>query len=308
MRSPGVNALPAGALLLLCLIWAAASLRSELLPGSLPQTNSAPLLNQASILALFAVIAASKAIARKPKWPLGRALLGAILAGAGLLALPALLVALAKGHIDGSTRVALFSLVPVFAVVLEPHFDSTFHSTQRGDLAAALVAVAGTVLIFPLDLPRTPASAIAFCGLIIATASVAVSNCTAVKIAQSQTTLSLSGFASIATGSASILLAIAGISLEHRSWPVAHIDAWAIPDLLALALLFWLLRRMSAVRMTARFLIAPLMANLIGLAFLRPAVQPRARLGLFLIALGSAWLLFAPVGEPEKTGSPLGIN
>ena len=65
---------------------------------------------------------------------------------------------------------------------------------------------------------------------------------------------------------------------------------------------------MTAVRMTTRFLIAPLMANLVGLAFLRPGVQGRGWLGLSLIAVGSGWLLLGPEGEPEETGSPLRIN
>jgi hypothetical protein len=62
------------------------------------------------------------------------------------------------------------------------------------------------------------------------------------------------------------------------------------------------------VRMTTRFLIAPLLANLIGLAFLRPGLQVRGWLGLSLITLGSGWLLLASEDEPERTGSPLSIN
>ncbi len=308
MRPPKLNAAPAGALLLLCLLWAVASLRSDLLPGQSPVTNTSPLLKQATTLALFTLFAAATAFVRKTNWPRGPALLGAALIGAGLLALPALLAALAEGHVDDSTRVALFSLVPVFAVVLEPHLGSALQSSPRATLVSAMVAVAGTLLIFPVELPSTPAPVIAFCGVIVAASAVAAANCTAVKIAQSQTTLSLSGFAAITTGSAAILLVIAALFFEPRAWAVAHIDAWAIPDLLALALLFWLLRRMSAVRMTTRFLIAPLMANLIAITFLRPGVQPRAWLGLLLIALASGWLLFAPEDEPEKTGSPLGIT
>ena len=308
MRPSGINALTAGALLLLCLLWSLVSLRSDLIPGSLPAANSSPFLNQASILALFAIIAASTSIVRRANWPRGRVLFGEVLIGVGLLALPALLVEFAKGHVDDPTRVALFSLVPVFAVVLEPHLGSASNSPLRGGLTAALVGLAGTVLIFPLDPPRTPPSAAAVCGIVAAAASVAAANCTAVKIAKSQTSLFLSGFAAIATGSAAILLAILSLSNRPGTWTVPPIDAWAIPDLLSLALLFWLLRRMSAVRMTTRFLIAPLMANLIALAFLRPGVQLRAWLGLLLIALASSWLLFTPEDEPEKTGSPLGIT
>ena len=164
------------------------------------------------------------------------------------------------------------------------------------------------MLIFPVEFPGSPATALAFSAVVIAVVSVAAANCIAVKIAQGQLTLSLSGFAATAAGSAAVLLAIAGLIFEPRSWTSAHIDVWAIPDLLALALLFWLMRRISAVRMTTRFLIAPLFANLVALAFLRPQVETRAWLGLLLIALGAGWLLLAQQDEPEESSSSLGIS
>jgi drug/metabolite transporter (DMT)-like permease len=308
LRLIGIKTLPAGALMLLCLLCAVASLRTDLLPGSLPQNSFSPLLNQAGILALFAISAAITAFLRNAIWPKGRALVQTLLVGAGLITLPALLVELAQGYIDDSTRVALFSLVPVFAMVLEPHLDSASRPPPRAALACALAAIAGTLLIFPVELPTKPAAALAFGGVLIAVVSVAAANALAVKLARDLSPLSLSGFAAIAAGSAAFPLAIAGLSFGPRSWSAWHISPWAIPDLLALVLLFWLFRRMSAVRMTTRFLIAPLIANLIALAFLRPGVQTRAWLGLLLIALGSGWLLLSPEDDPEKSGSPLGIR
>jgi drug/metabolite transporter (DMT)-like permease len=307
LRLTGIKTFPAGALILLCLLWAVASLRPDLLPASLPQNNTSPLLNQAGILAMFAIIAAITAFLQRATWPHRRVLLKTLLVGAGLITLPALLVELAKGYIDDQTRVALFSLVPVFAVVLEPHLDSA-SQPPRAALACALAAVAGTLLIFPVELPTTPAAALAFGGMLIAVISVAAANALAVKLARDLSPLSLCGFAAIAAGSAAFPLAVAGLCFAPRAWPAVHISAWAILDLLALALLFWLMRRMSAIRMTTRFLIAPLIANVIALAFLRPGVQTRAWLGLLLIALGSGWLLLSPEDDAGKSGSPLGIH
>ena len=308
MRSVRLNLVPVAALLLLCLLWTAASLRSDLLPGSISQANSSSLLSQATILALFALLAAATASMRKAKWPHRRALLPLILVGAGLFAVPALLIELARSNLDDSTRVAIFSLAPVMAVVLEPHLGSGSRPLPRTALVFSLVAVGGTLLIFPVELPRTPGSTLAFCEIVVAVASVAAANCIAVKFALGQPPESLSGFAAVIAGSAAIMLAIAGILFQPHTQPAMHLDIWAIPDLIAMALLFWLMRRMSAVRMTTRFLIAPLVANLIALVFLRPGVQARAWLGLLLITLGSAWLLFAPEDEPDEAGSSLGIN
>ncbi len=223
--------------------------------------------------------------------------------------MPAVLIQIAGEAIDASTRVALFSLAPVFALVLEPHLGSASANQPRGALMASLLAVAGTLLVFPLDLPQSAAAALAFCGVVVAVASLAAANCIAVRIASEQPARSILSFATIATGGAAIALALLGIVFEHRTPRSLSLpNPWIALDLLALALLFWLMRRMTAARMTTRFLIAPLSANLIGLAFLRPGVQARGWLGLLLIAVGSGWLLFGPEGEPGETGSPLHIN
>ncbi len=290
------------------MLWACASLRSDLLRGSTPTANSSSLATQAALLALFAVIAATAAFVRKAPWPRGSVLGSTVLAGIGLFAVPSVLIEIAKGNIDDATRVALFSLAPVFAVVFEPYLGSGSTSQQRGGLAASLIAVCGSLLVFPLNVPRSGADAAAFCGILAAVASVAAANCLSVRLVYEQTAGSVFSFAAVAAGSAAVALSLWSVAFERLTWSSPRVDAWAGLDVLALALLFWLMRRMTAVRMTTRFLIAPLLANLAGLAFLHPGVQARGWLGLSLIAAGSGWLLLGPEGEPEETGSSLGIN
>ena len=302
------KAAPVSALLLLCFLWACAALRSDLLPGSTRVAYSSPLASEAVPLALFAVIAAVAALAYKASWPRGRTLAATVVAGLGLFAVPSVLIEVAKGAVDDTTRVALFSLAPVFAIVFEPHLGSGSTPQQRGGLAASLVAVCGTLLVFPLDLPRSGAAALACCGIVAAAASVAAANCLSVRLAREQAARSVLSCAAIAAGSAAIALGLWSAVFERNTWSAPRFDPWSTLDLLALALLFWLMTRMNAVRMTTRFLIAPLLANLIGLAFLRPGVQPRGWLGLFLIAAGSGWLLLGPEEEPEETGLSLGIH
>ena len=113
-------------------------------------------------MAVFALVAAVTTLARKAAWPRSRVLALSVLVGIGLFALPALSIELAKTFIDDSTRVALFSLVPVFAIVLEPYIGSASISQQRSGLAAGLMAVAGTLMVFPLELPQTLASWVCF--------------------------------------------------------------------------------------------------------------------------------------------------
>jgi hypothetical protein len=263
------------------------------------------LLHQAIVLGVLALIAALAAVARRRAWPPVRLVGFSILVGVGLFAVPAILMELAKGSVDDPTRVALFSLAPVLAVVIEPHLSSA--STQQpGGLAAGLIAVTGTLLVFPLELPQTLHAALAFVGIVAAAGSVAAANCLGVLLACEENGPSMLNFAAIAAGAGALILAVMSVPADHRTLSVPHVDAWSGLELAALALLFWLMRRMSAVRMTTRFLIAPLLANLIGLAFLRPGVQWRGWLGLLLIAVGAGWLLLGP--QQDRDASTLKLD
>jgi hypothetical protein len=164
-----------------------------------------------------------------------------------------------------------------------------------------MIAVAGTFLIFPFELPHSYASAGAILGVLVAAASVAAANCVGVGLVQQRGICRLT-FAAVACGSASILLGITGsIGIVRRSSPIS-MDGWAVSDLVGLALLFWLMRRMSAVQMTTRFLIAPLLANLMTLALIRPHVEVQSWIGLLLIAQGAGWLVFAKADGIAASG------
>jgi len=65
---------------------------------------------------------------------------------------------------------------------------------------------------------------------------------------------------------------------------------------------------MSAVRMATRFVIAPLMTALFGIALFRPEVSLRALLGFVLLAAGAGWLLFAPDEELDDVSQRLKLN
>ena len=85
--------------------------------------------------------------------------------------------------------------------------------------------------------------------------------------------------------------------------------AWsAAIELPGLLLLFWLMRRMSAARMTTRFVLAPFMALLIGAVAMHPSLTLRTWLGMFLIGAGVGWLLLAAEVEPEESALPLNLD
>jgi drug/metabolite transporter (DMT)-like permease len=294
-------------LLFLCFLWAVASLRSDLFPGLAPATLP-PVERQALTFALLAIVAALFSLLHRSEWPRGPRLVASVIAGLGLFVAPALSFSIAKEWIGNLTQVALFSITPVFAIVFEPYIGTRDTVSQsRGSLLAALAAVVGTLCLIPADAPNSIETAGAFCVLLLAAAAVAAANCVAVNTATHLN--SLDPMAAIAALTAVAVLAPMSAFTEQPLLRMSALGpelAWsAIAEVPELLLLFWLMRRMTAARMTTRFVLTPLMASLIGLLLLRPSVGPRAGIGMILMAAGAAWLLLAP---ENSTPDPPPLN
>ena len=289
------KAIPAAGLLLLCLLWSLASLRADLFPGLVPEILP-PLERQALPFALLAVAATLFSLRRGIKWPDRKGLLASVIVGLGLFVAPALSFSIAKEWVGNLTQVALFSITPVFAVVFEPYIGSRdMVSQSNSSLLAALTAVVGTLCVIPAGAPNSIETAGAYCVVLLAAAAVAAANCVAVNTATQLAHDSLAPMAAIAALTAVGVLAPLSALTEQPLLRMSALGpglAWSgVAELPELLLLFWLMRRMTATRMTTRFVLTPLMASLIGLVLLRPSVGPRACMGLILMAAGSAWLL-----------------
>ena len=307
---------PQAVLLLLCLLWSLHSLRSELFPAV--GANPLPLLeSETASFALLAVAAGVFAVLRRAQWPRGRQLGAAAAVGLGMFWAPAVLVSLSDAWVSETSRVALFSLAPVFAVVLEPHLGGDRTKQVNNGLAGGLAAMAGTLCVFPLLPPGSIEAAAAMSAVVLAAASVAAANCAAVRLMSGWPAKSIAPIACIAGAAAAVALAAVSALAEPAGNHPA-ISRWnailpevaraALFDLPGLLLLFWLMRRMTATRMTARFVLAPLMALLIGMAMEQPPVGSRLWAGLLLMAAGSAWLLFAVPQADDPSSSPLRLN
>ena len=312
LRAKSTQPRALAALGLLSLLWALGSLRSDLLGPIFHSWNLLPTFERLALpLVLFALAAAAFAVIRKSRWPRGLLLLDALLVSLGLFIAPGILLFLAGARVSDLTRVVLFSLTPVFASVLEPHFGRTGTPQSAGSLVAPLIAVAGTLFLFPFDLPQSLAAASAFAAVLLAVVCIAAANCYAVRIASFFPPAALLPFAVVASGAAALAFAAiaicSGTSLPRLSTLLPELLWSTLIDLPALALLFWLLRRLSATRMTTRFLIAPLFANLIALALFHPSTDLRAILGILLVTIGSGWILLTPHESPSSGTSQLNL-
>lgn len=301
-RRTKIGLSPALGLLLLSGLWAISSLSSDLLPHS-SDVLLPPTLRQAALFSAFAALAASIAVARGLDFPRGRLAWACASVGLGLFVLPSVLVSLAQDAVSTLDRVAVFSLTPVFAVVLQPYLQGDLPGRGKAALAGSICAVAGILFLFPLDVPASFRAGAALCALVAAALGIAVTNCFAVRLARSFADGSTLPMAAQAGAASAVCFAVASAITPHTAWrwsllPPELLEPFAI-DLPALFLLFWLMRYLAASRMTARFLIAPLFTIVVGAA-LQPASPPeRAWLGMALVAGGAGWLAFAPAEQSE---------
>jgi hypothetical protein len=243
-----------------------------------------------------------------------------VLIGLGLFVIPGGLMYLSEGSIPSSARAAWFILVPVFAIVFEPYIGGKTDELNRVGLSAALIAMLGALCVFSVRTPGSLAASTALGAVILAAASIGAANCIAVLTAtepaenSSAPGISPAPMAVIAGATAAIAFAIASAFLEptRPTWNASTPELlWsAAVEVPSLLLLFWLMRRMSAPRMATRYVLAPLLAIVIGIVVSGSAaeVQPRTWLGLLLMAAGATWLLLARRQESTETTTPLNLQ
>ena len=296
-----VDRTPAFGLLLLSVFWAADSLQKDLFPHFLAATVS-PAQRQAVFYSVFAALAASVALARRIEFPRGRHAWACFCLGIGLFVVPAALVACAEGAVSTLDRVAIFSLTPVFTVVLEPYLQGVPPRQGKLALAGALAGVAGILFVLPLDVPGSFQAGVALCALLAAAASIAATNCLAVRLARNLASGSILPMAAQAGAGSAVCFSAAAAFTPRTAWRWSALQSqllWLlVVELPGPFLLFWLMRRLAASRMTARFLISPLFAILAGMILDRASPPGRAWVGMVLLAGGAGWLVFAP---PEKS-------
>lgn len=302
---------PVAGLLLLSFLWSLSSLRVDLFSNL--TGNLVPYMEKQVVsFALLAAFAGLIALVRRSKWPQGQEAWNWVAVGVGLFVVPAGLVYLSSESISGQTRVALFSLALVFAVVFGPYLGPGSGTENRNGLAASLVAATGTLCIFPVALPGTLEGGVAFIGVILAAGCVAAANCRAVKLAQELPGRPVLPVAAIAGATAAVGLAGLSAMTERAVWNWSALRpefGWAAAvELPGLLLLFWLMGRMSAARMTTRYVLAPFIAILVGLVLMQPSAGVRIWLGLAMEAGGAGWLLFAPEDDADSDGANLNLS
>jgi len=314
LRRRKARVAPAAGLLLLSLLWAAEPLRTGLF-GPAFRDRLPHFQRQAILFVLLALVCAVLAKFRGEERPRGAKVSTPILIGLGMFLAPSLLGWSAGGWINGFARTVLFTLVPLFALVLEPYLGGELHAGSHpallngSRLSAAIALAAGAFCVFPVEFPASLQAGAAFCCTIMSATIIAATNCIAVSAAYRSYHKSIALLAAISGLTAALGYTVASIFTERSIW---QWSLWA-PELLwstvvelpTLLLLFWLMGHMSAVRMATRYGVAPLITILLGALLTQSSMTWRTSLGLLLMALGAGYLLFAPESELEPASLSL---
>ncbi|HTJ30323.1 MAG TPA: hypothetical protein VL346_07475 [Acidobacteriaceae bacterium] len=295
------------ALFILSLLESATVLTRDLLPN-LPAAVLPPLQHAAMTFACFGLIAAITAVIRQRRMPSLSARMLAVITGLTLFAIPAALSAIAARSIPPLTIAALESLAPLFCILFDPYLPSSLpHQESRYGILPPLIAFSGVLLIFPVFVPSSYTVALGFALALFAALSLGIGNCLIVRVAASSSAPAAS--AAITSLSAACLLGLLSAFLEE---PRLHADLLTTPtillfltELLALALLFWLARRISPTRLVTRVFWTLLLPILIEALALSIPLTFRSWAGLALMASGSIALLLSSRQTAASSGLSL---
>ena len=288
---------PGLGLLLLSMLSAFGWLLPDLFPHTGVNAVSLP-LGQAILFSAFAAMTASIAMVRRLRFPGGQRAWVCASLGVGFFVIPTSTVAFARNSVSNFEAVGVLCLTPIFAVVLEPYLQDCPPRKGKAALAGALVAIAGILSLVPLETPRSFRAGVALFVLLMTAFELAATNCVAVRLAVTAPGGSTLPMAALAGGATAICFTVIAAISRSSAWPSSALQGYLLKlflvDLPGLFLLFWLMSRLAASRMTARFLLTPMFVVFAGLALVQTLPPIRALVGVLLLAGGSGWLVFAP--------------
>jgi drug/metabolite transporter (DMT)-like permease len=261
-----------------------------------------PLEQQSLIFGVIGIIAFL--LAGRIGWSRGRWLryvrLGA--AAVGLFGVQSVVAEYARSSVPSISRSALFAAVPVVVVLGVAAGDATGKEERgaRQFLMPALAGWGGLLLLLPLEFSGSVRGWVV---LAVVCAAVVVAGLASVWLYRLLRGLFFAeSVAVVGIANAAFLLfwgAVRGDILWRGSGLVSLVSISSLVDVVEVLLIVWLLREMSPVRFSARYLVIPLLLVLESYVVMRPEWTVRMGFGTALLAVGAGVLLFWKAGEDE---------
>lgn len=235
------------------------------------------------------------------RWP-QRSWAGMATAGICIFVLPGTVLELTAGGISSFTSVALFCAIPVVVVLGAKFFGE--EESRSNLLWPALVGLLGALLLFPVQIPGSMRRIVCFAAVTVSCVIVGMTSVwmhhllRGLRVAQAVVVVAVAG---------TLVLGVYGMT---AGWPrvgAALIGGeaarCAVFDLPLVWLLVWLMRDVDPERLSARFLIAPLITAAEGYAIERGPLTAGNIVALALMAAGAAMLLLK-----EEAQEPPGLG
>jgi len=227
-----------------------------------------------------------------------RRLTGAGIAGSALFVLPAMVLHLAAGAVSESSGVALFCAVPVMTIVGASLFAEE-GSRLRGLLLPGVGALGGALLLFPMQTPGSPRGWLLFSSVMASCAVVAAASLWMHRLLEG---MAIAAAVAAVGFTGAVVLGLYGLELGWTT-PTARILIGellrcAVFDLPIVWLTVWLIREVNPVRLSARFVLVPLVTATEGYLALHEAMDGKTLLAMAGMLVGGVMLLIKD--EPDE--------
>lgn len=211
------------------------------------------------------------------------------------LGVPAILLDSLEGMTSSATTSLLFTATPVVVVLVSSVRELEGESTFQRLLVPALVGLSGALCVLPVDLPSSVQE---WVGLAVALISVTMAGFAGVWLHDQVRVVSVpEGIAVVCFWNGLLLLgwcAVRGLLVWKLTVPDQGIElAFTGLQVTLVLLLLYLVREMEPVRLSARYLLVPLLTVGEGFVAMRPQLSVRLMVGFGLLCVG-AWSLLRP--------------
>jgi drug/metabolite transporter (DMT)-like permease len=213
-------------------------------------------------------------------------------------AIPAVMISRAREYAPETSVAVMFAMAPVVVVLVWGAVTQVDSGMRR--LIPALMGLAGVLLVLPFELPVSSGGWAALVEIVVAMVLVSGAGVWLYGLLRR-----------LGTAEALVLVGISNAAFLHAwcsvtgsfdsRWREIAGGWWlSLATAMVAGLTVWLLRRMEPVRLSARFLVIPLITILEGAVLLRPELTARTVVGVVLLAGGAWYLLTAKQRVDEE--------
>jgi hypothetical protein len=270
----------------------------------IPKTAGAlpPLEERGLLFGVVGVVALLFSLRRGWRREEGASYLRVAGAGVGFFGVPGVVAEFAGRSVPAITRSALFALAPVVVVIAVAAGDMVVGEERgaRRFLVPALIGAGGLLLLLPVEISNSLRGRVMM-GTV--GAAVVLAGVSSVWLYQLLREIRLANAIALVGFANALFFLVCAALRDGIVWRwtdvISVVSVSSFVDVAEVLLIVWLLRNMSPIRFSSRYLVIPLVTVLESYVVERPEVTARMAGGTILLAAGAGMLLFLRAREEE---------